>query len=48
MNNQNTIIKLVIETLLDKMNIDGFVEINSNSDFSNFIIRTNEANLLIG
>jgi spoIIIJ-associated protein len=48
MNEQYIIIKTIIESFLEKMGINGFVDFIENTDFQQFIIKTNEANLLIG
>src|SRR3989344_253071 len=48
MDDRHTIIKTIIESLLEKMNVEGFVEFIDDPDIQKFTIKTNEAYLLIG
>lgn len=48
MEKQNDIIKSTIEAMLEKLTIDGKVEILENNECSQFIIKTKEAGILIG
>ena len=48
MEKQKQIIKSLIEQLLDKMTVQGEVEIMESSECPQFIIRTREAGILIG
>jgi len=48
MEKQKQIIKLLIKEILEKMAVQGEVEIIENGEYPQFIIRTKEAGILIG